>query len=202
MVKHIQVHISEALSEEEWKILHAFYNKARFLTTTTLVSTGASSIDGKIRYEQDEGLRFEATLPPKEQIAEFLMAFRFFYLQREPTYFPKILKLIGKHAPQSEVQQALNGFRNQWQYSLFKNTIKIKLNGKPITSSVLLDLWFNAYYFHADEDKQLELQKLRESLSEDFTKYMLLDAVYEATKVILKVYYGLRGIVEEHFSNP
>ena len=202
MAKHIKVHISSALSEKEWQMLRAFCDKSRRLVATKLVSGHESSIHGNIRYEQDKGLWFDAAIPPEEQIAEFLMAFRFFYLQKELTYFPNILKLIGRHASQPEVRQALKIFRKQWESSLFKEGMQISLNGKPITSSLLLDLWFNAHYFHSNNDKGTELQSLRETFSEDFAKYMLLDSVYGATKVVLKVYDGLRGIVDEHFINP
>jgi hypothetical protein len=113
------------------------------LKATRLASEG--SISGKIQYERGKGLSFEAKLPPEEQIAEFLMALRFFYLQDEPTHFPKVLRLIGRQTKNSsDLKEALKSFRRQWEDSLFGKAFEIKLNDKRITTSLLLDLWFNA----------------------------------------------------------
>jgi hypothetical protein len=202
MVKHVQIDILESLSNEEWKVLKGFCNKANRLISTKLVADGNSAISGKVRYEKDKGLRFEATLPPEEQVAEFLMAFRFFYLKKEATYFPKILKIIGKHTTQAEAYQALKVFSRQWENSLFGNAVFIKVNGKQISTSLLLDIWFNAHYFHSDIKKGTELQKLKSLLTEDFTKCMLLDAIYGATKIVLMVSNGLQDMVNEHFRKP
>jgi hypothetical protein len=167
-----------------------------------MVSGDEGSIHGKVRYEQEKGLWFEATLPPEEQVAEFLMAFRFFYLQKESTHFPAVLGIIGKHTSQPEAREALKVFRRQWEHCLFGNTMNICLNDKPMTSSLLLDLWFNAHYFHSDVEKEMELTELKKAFSEDFAKFMLLDSAFEASKVVLKIYDGVRGLVDEHSKNP
>ena len=175
----------------------AFCEKARRLKDTKLVSEEGVGIKGKICYEQDKGLWFESTLPPEEQIAEFLLAFRFFYLQKEATHFPKVIGVIGKHTENPDARKALKLFGKQWNDSLFGKALDIQLNGTPITSSLLLNLWFNAHYFHSDEDKEQGLAKLKEGVSEGFAKFMLLDAVLNATKVIFKVFHGVRSIVDE-----
>ena len=192
MLKKIEVHISHAFSEAEWRQLQAFRDKASRLTSTKLASGGEGcSIHGKVRYEQDKGLWFEATLPSEEIISEFLMAFRFFYLQKEPTHFPRILNIIKRHTTQLEALEVLKGFGRQWESSLFGNAMNISFNNKQITTSLLLDLWFNAHYFHSDEKKELALDELKNAFSQDFAKFMLLDAVIEATKVVFKVFDGI-----------
>ena len=200
MAKHVEVHISSSLSEDEWNVLRRFCEKAKRLAATKLATEEGTGIRGKIRYEQDKGLWFESELPPEEQIAEFLMAFRFFYLQKEDTHFPKVISVIGKHTDNPDARKALKMFGRQWQDSLFRKALNIQLNETPITSSLLLDLWFNAHYFHSDEEKEKELKKMKENFSEEFAKYMLLDAVFEATKVVFKVFHGMRAIVDEHFN--
>lgn len=202
MVRHVEIRISHALSESEWKVLRVYCDKARRLIATKIVSGNEGSILGKVRYEQEKGLWFEATLPPEEQVAEFLMAFRFFYLQKESTHFPAVLGIIGKHTSNPEAREALKVFRRKWEHSLFGNAMNICLNAKPMTSSLLLDLWFNAHYFHSDAEKEMELTELKKVFSEDFAKFMLLDSTFEATKVVLTIYNGVRGVVDEHFKMP
>lgn len=199
MVKNIKIHISDSLSQHEWEALQAFCDKAHRLISTKLVSDGDAAIRGNVRFEKTKGMLFRVSLPPEEQIAEFLMAFRFFYLQKEDTCFPKILNIVGRHTEQKEAREALKFFRKKWENSLFGNTMEIQLNGKPITTSFLLDLWFNAHYFHSDKVKSKELHLMKDLLSEGFTKYMLLDALYEASKIILKFYESFQNIVHDHF---
>jgi hypothetical protein len=170
------------------------------LKATRLASEG--SISGKIQYERGKGLSFEAKLPPEEQIAEFLMALRFFYLQDEPTHFPKVLRLIGRQTKNSsDLKEALKSFRRQWEDSLFGKAFEIKLNDKRITTSLLLDLWFNAYYFHSDEMKGQALRELRDFFSDDYAKYMLLEATFESAKVVFKLFDGVHEMVRKHFAD-
>src|SRR4030095_10092884 len=200
MLKHVQAHISSSLSEDDWKVLRQFCEKATRLATTRLVK-GGSKIRGKIQYERGKGLSAEAEMPPEEQIAEFLMAFRFFYLQNEATHFPKILRLIGRCTNVRELREALKSFGRQWNNSLFRNTFEIKLNDKKIDTALLLDLWFNAHYFHSDDEKGRELENLKEVFSEPYAKYMLLEATFEATNVVFKVFDGAREMVSKHFGD-
>ena len=201
MTKHVEVHISSLLTDEEWNILRLFCDKARRLGHTKLGSGQFGGIKGKIRYERDKGLWFESELPSEELIAEFLMGFRFFYLQKEPTHFPKVIGLIRKHANNEDARKALKVFSKQWNDCLFGKALNISYNDKQMTSSLLLDLWFNAHYFHQDAEKGTELNQLILGFSENFAKFMLMDATFEATKVVYRVFNGLRGVVDEHFAN-
>jgi hypothetical protein len=201
MDTRVEVHISSSLSDEEWKILQVFCEKARRLTQVKLVMGRESNISGRIRIEAGSGLVFHAALPPEEQVAEFLLAFRFFYLQRERTSFLRVLSLLGKHSEQNDARQALRLLKRQWNQALFNDVLQISACNQMITASVLMDLWFNAHYFHADEEKGIKLERLASVLSEEFSKYMLLDAVYEATKLVFKVYESVRDIVENKFRN-
>lgn len=40
---------------------------------------------------------------------------------------------------------------------------------KEITSVKLLDIWFNAQYFHSDEQKEEELKQLNKNLTKDLS---------------------------------
>lgn len=203
MAKYVTVTISDKLNANEWKALKAFCKRAEQLANTKLVSGGASSIKGRMRYNKDKGFWFEASsLPPEEQIAEFLMVFRFFYLKKEQTQFLKILAILGKHAAHDEVRQALKMMKAKWNQALFGNSLQIKLNDKQITASILMDLWFNAHYFHSDESKEIELEKLKDFFTTDFAKFMLMDSAYESAKLIFRIHEGLHGLCETKNKKP
>ncbi len=104
-----------------------------------------------------------------------------------------------KYTTDSNNKAALKTLRKRWDDFLFKKTINIEYNNAPITSSLLFDLWFNSHYFHSDERKTKKMDILKEGMSEDFLKYMLLDAAYEATNVIFTLYDGTHDLVAKHF---
>lgn len=201
MVTHVNFHISDCLTTNEWKILGKFCEKCKRLAATKLAREEGGGLRGQIKFTPTEGLNFYGNIPPEEQIVEFLTAFRFFYLQKEPTHFPKVLNIIGKYTNHSDGKMTLKVLNNQWKNSLFGSALNISYNNVPITSSLLLDLWFNAHYFHSDESKASDLEKMREGLTENFLKYMLLDAVYEATKVVFKLYVELRSLVGQRLKS-
>jgi len=201
MARNVELRISQSLAEPDWEVLLDFCAKVKRLIATKVVSSDESAISGKIRYTQERGMWFEAILPPEEQIAEFLMAFRFFYLEKESTNFHKILSLLGKHAQNPEAREALKILKGQWTHSLFQTTLYLSLNGQPVTASLLLDLWFNAYYFHSDREKGEKLLNLNEAFTESFSKYMLLDSIYNATKTVFIVYNGLEELVRTSRNN-
>jgi len=114
MTRHVNIVVSHHLAPEDWAILEAYCARAKRLTETKLLAADQSAIHGKVRYARENGLWFEAQLPSEDLIAEFLMAFRFFYLKKERTFFPRTLGIIGKYTADPDARQALKVLSNRW----------------------------------------------------------------------------------------
>jgi hypothetical protein len=71
-----------------------------------------------------------------------------------------------------------------WSGALAVKQVQIRVNNKQITPSILIDLWFNAHYFHANDKKEEDLSNLSGALTIDVCRFMLADAVYEASKAV------------------
>jgi len=198
---HLNVRISPTLSDKDWAVLSAYCEKSERLIATKLISSDQSSINGKIRYDQEKGLRFEATLPPEELVAEFLISFRFFYMKKEKTFFLRALNILRKLVDDADARQHFNLLKQRWENGLFSSAMSIQLNGETMTASLLLNLWFNAHYFHSDEDKTEKLKELNEAFSNDFSKYMMLDGAFEAAKAVLSVYDSIKDMVKDRADN-
>ncbi len=196
-MKHAEIHISALLSDDEWKILRLFCQRASEMAECKVLENGGASVTGKIQYHKGTGLSFSQNLPPKEQISEFLMAFRFFYLQKEPTHFLSVLSLLSRHAEKEEAREVMKIVKRQWSDSLFSRSLHVKVNDTPLTSALLLDLWFNSHYFHSDAEKASQLEVLKETISEDFLRFMLLNSVLNACLPLFKVYDALRDLIDE-----
>lgn len=199
-MKKVTITISKTVTKDEWEILKAFCKKIERLLSIKLVSDGYK-MNAHMNFDKNKGTSYVVDIPPEEQISEFLMAFRFFYSQKEKTHFPKILRIIGKHADSDEGRKALKSCKKRWHDSLFGTLMQIKINEEPITAAMLLDLWFNAHYFHADEDKEINLVNLNTVFTEDFSKYMLLDSVLGSGDELIKVYQGINPLVHKHCSS-
>lgn len=190
------LHIDLAVDypEEEFRALRSFHERMNHLNTCTLMQAGRASISAGLRISSSKGVGVEVKLPAEAEVAEFLMRFRFFYLKKEPTHFPRILGIIRRHAKGDSVHELVSVLGGQWRNSLFKNAATLRLNGKKIGTEYVLDLWFNAHYFHGDQDKSVELDRLNSILSEDLSKYLLLDSVYNAVDVLQRFHSGMAGL--------
>ena len=185
-----KVKISTNIAAEDLAALRVFHDRVVSLANTKLIKGENSKITASISLKASSAATFSATFPPEEELAQFLMAFRFFYLQKEPTHFPKIVNIVSKYADGSYTAIARE-LKSQWKNCLFKNSMSITLNGKSISGSTLIDLWFNAHYFHSVAEKRAELDRLNALLQVDFCKYMLMDSTYNASDVVRRFHSGI-----------
>jgi hypothetical protein len=198
--ERIEVHISSLLNEDEWQLLKQFCEKSERLLSTKYLSVDKTNYSASIKYQAGVGVSTRAELPPEEIISEYLMAFRFFYLEKEPTNFLRIVNLLSSKTNNKRVTSAYRSYRAKWKNYLFQKSIVFKVGEDELTTSLLLDLWFNAHYFHSDRAKHKRLEVIKESYSDELAKYMLLDAVSQSSSLIIEIYEGIRPIVQARFS--
>jgi hypothetical protein len=184
MTKHVDVPIKDTLTEQELSSIRLFLKKARELHATHIVSGAESGISLNVATELGKPARFQVVLPSEEYLRSFYMAFRFFYLEKERSNFLKIANIIKRRTDNQYARQYVDWLRDMWSGALAAKTIRIELNKKQITPSFLMDLWFNAHYFHCDDKKEQELSNLIGLLTTDVCRFMLADAVYNASKAI------------------
>lgn len=182
--------------QDEFAALYSFHTRMNQLNRCTLMQEGKAAISAGLSYSISRGVTTEVKLPPEAEVAEFLMRFRFFYLKKEPTHFPRILNIIRRRARGDAVREVISILNDQWRNSLFKNAVNLRMNGKKIGAEYILDLWFNAHYFHGDQDKSIELERLNSILSESLSRYMLLDSVYNAVGVLQRFHSGMAGLFQ------
>ena len=183
----VQVNINRDIAPCDFEILSLFHQRVVNLASTKLVKGAESNIRASINIQAGSGLQLTTALPPEEQVAQFLMAFRFFYLKKEKTHFPKILTTVAKYSgPDFRDVSAI--IKKQWDQSC---SVNMRLNGETITSSKLIDLWFNAHYFHGETRKQKELERLNTLLTNDFCKFMFLDSLYNASDTVRRFHAGI-----------
>lgn len=174
------------LTDDEHRRITVFKRRATQLAQVPLIKAGHAKISAKIRGEEGKGVSIHVTLPPENDLRTLYLAFRFFYLQREPANFLRIVNILRRQTKDPDTINYFEGLKKQWNGSLRKQ-IEIVAGRRKLTPSLLIDLWFNAYYFHSNENKELELNRLLKITGRDFGRFLLTDAVYEASKAVLSL---------------
>ena len=176
------------LSENEWNKLELFLRCFEQLERTRFYSNPKlKNIQYKIRGEKvDKGFqtRFERKVPDEETIKSFLLSFRVFYMEGEHTNFYSICNLLYKKILDKKVRNDLVTIRSNYTKALNNSFIGINFLGKSYSPKDIVDLWFNAEYFHTDIEKVKELDKIVISPGKSLFFYLLIDAVITLTNQI------------------
>jgi hypothetical protein len=189
--KEVKININELFTEEEIKQIRLFLKRAKELSKTPVITAG-SKISMNIYYEKKKGTRFSVTLPSEEDLRLFYMAFRFFYLKKEPTHFLTIANLVNRKLEDPLIRDYIKWLKDMWRGALARQQVRVGVNRQELHSHFLIDIWFNSHYFHSDKEKDKKLSKIKEVLTEDATRFMLADAVFQATKAVLRLAHALQ----------
>ncbi len=189
----IELKISHLLQDEEKRSILAYKERAAQLLGTRIMKE-SGAIHLRLSYELGKPLIARVQLPPEEELRSFYMAFRFFYLQKEPSNFLRVANILDFRASSDMVSQYVKALKDQWNGALARKGWSLSVNGEELTTSLLINLWFNAHYFHSDDDKGRRLQELSGILSTEFNRYLLADAVFDASKAVTRLYDSIKTI--------
>lgn len=192
--KHVKVHIKERLSDDDFKKIRIFFKRAKEISKTKIFSAPQNNISLKINGKAGEPIKFSVILPDEELLRSFYMAFRFFYLQKEDANFLRLINILKRKAENDLAVKYLNLLRDQWTGALSRQQIQLRFNDTELKPNLLMDLWFNSHYFHDDDTKENKLGIMKTVLTNDVCRFLLADAVYEATKAVLKLGEALKDI--------
>lgn len=183
-----KIKIESPFSEIECRQLKLYKERAKKLSQCKIVKDKGNAIHCRINFDKKTGLAFETTLPDENSFKLLLQEFRFFYLNDELTNFNRFTNTIKNKFRDEILHNTIDAYKASWKKALFQGAMNISIKNKELTSSYLFDLWLNSEYFHSDEKKEKELSSLQNLLTRDFCKYMLVDGVYQCTKLVLNTY--------------
>jgi hypothetical protein len=183
-------------SPDEWISLRTFKHRVLELEQNSLVREGydlsanISLVTGKL-----PSFTVKA-VPLEEPFRSLLLTFRHFWANDEPSNFLRVLNIAARHAP--DAREYVDVLRTQWNNALFGGLMNMSFNNSPLTADHIFDLWLNAHYFHNDQAKQQELERLSRMLSPDFVKFLLATAATECCKLIFTLNHTLRKLNDPH----
>ena len=176
-------------TDEEWRAIRTFRHRANELATSSLVS-GGYDLRANFAWKAGELPQFTVhALPAEEQFRSLLLTFRHFVGNDEPSNFLRVLNILSRHVPSG--RDFFDGLRTTWNQALVGGLMNINFSGKELTAKHILDLWINSHYFHNDEAKKAELEKLSNAFTQDFVKFLLANSVTECCRAILQLSQAL-----------
>ncbi|MBZ0154896.1 MAG: hypothetical protein K8I29_01615 [Alphaproteobacteria bacterium] len=195
--KIIKANISGALTDSELRDIKLFLKRVDELAHTEIMSGKVSNISLSVRAKKDASIEFTVSLPKEDYLRSFYMAFRFFYLQKEKTNFLRIANIVNRRTDNEMSRKYVERLKDIWSGALARQQMQLYINDTEITPTMLIDLWFNAHYFHSDESKEKNLTNLKKALTIDVCRFMLADAVYEASKAVIHLANSLQTFAEK-----
>lgn len=141
----------------------------------------------------EDGFRigFSIKVPDEDTVKSFLLSFRVFYMEKEPTYFYSMCNLVYKNVPDLTVRGDIAAIREAYSRALTQGAINFSFQDKTYSPQEIIDLWFNAVYFHTDAEKVRELDLILNSPAQNLFYFLLVDTVVTLTNSIT----NLKGIV-------
>jgi hypothetical protein len=180
-----QVSLPNTLSAEEWRCLAQFKRRVVELRGAQVFAAGTTP-RAHVESNDEVGFRVSVSgMPEEEAWRSLLLTFRFFCSQNEPAHFHRVVNILRRHSTHDELRVYLGHLNDRWKGALFRSAMFLHFGNGVVDAERILDLWLNAHYFHSDEEKQQELDALLSALTPDLTKYMLVDAVMERSRVVL-----------------
>ena len=135
---------------------------------------------------------------PNELVLEAMYRrIRFFIMNDEKSNYFRLIKLLSQSSSDQHFQELCRSWKKNFykEWSLEFAFISAK---DKFTPSEVIDYWFNAYYFHDNEDKTVELEKLTRSLGENGAKVVLFHTASNCCTRVFNLLYLLECTSEQN----
>ncbi len=158
-------------------------SKVRQLQATRLLQR-EFGFEVSVSWQRMQATRFEMREPDEDQLRSFLLALRQFVAPGEPICLNGIYNLCNRVIDSDRLKDCLREARRAWRKAFKRGGFDFVVDDRTITPEHIYDLWINGHYFHADEHKRRELERLI-GPERIFARGLFLDLLVEATRQLL-----------------
>lgn len=176
----------EPLTDEQLYQIILYKEKAEDLAVSQKkyqnipISTYSEALDGS---KTD----FKANTPDVDHILNIAIRFRFFYGDKEPTQYGKIVNLLRRNAKDEWARNYLDVVSAHYKASM-KATDTSGSLGHPITNREIINLWFNSKFLHSDAEKRASLTSINQTVGEEASLFQLYVAIVKCSSHIQTLY--------------
>lgn len=144
----------------------------------------------RLDFGAEKPLRSEVNEPDEDHLRSFFLTFRKLVSDGEPVFISGIHNILWQRLTTDSLKGALAEAHKEWRGRMRTGMLEFVVDDQKIRPEYVLDLWINGEYFHDDQIKKKELDRLL-GVGLSFVRYMLLNAVVDTTQfaVILRNIY-------------
>lgn len=142
-------------------------------------------------------ISFEANTPDVDDVMNLALKFRFFYADKEPTQFRKVLTKVRRRVHDEWACGYIDWLDNQYKDSMKEQRISAAL-GLPVSNRTIIDLWFNSEFFHSEPSKRKELVNIHAVIGEGPSLFQLYVAIVRCSSYIQMLYSVVHCLCLEH----
>jgi hypothetical protein len=196
---NIQVIESGEFSEQEWDILDLFKREENQLSKSDAIMK--IKVNLNLNWNREQGFTDHSTLPSDDDLNNLLHRLRPFVLKDEPIYFNKVCNILKKHLKNEFSQKLIQDLKDLFSGKEFQSTkVQIEFNKETINSEKTLYKWLNAYQYHRDKGKQVEIETIHKLLPSQTTKAIFIYMMIDKAKAIRDTAEMIR-ILEDSLTN-
>ena len=165
------------VSDSNIATLKKFLKQTEKLLNSNLIKLNKSlelnfSFDGS-------GLITKVTQFDEDQLSSLLIAFRPMISKDEDIFLPKIYHLIELNSTNPELKEMGRNIRKLEKEALKNSPISLTVDNTKYSDEKIYDLISNSEYFHLDDQKSREIEKIpldgKEILRYKFMNYIILE---------------------------
>ncbi|MDO8769015.1 MAG: hypothetical protein Q7K57_09980 [Burkholderiaceae bacterium] len=187
----------EPLTIEELNTIKLFQEKALNVANAKRLQNSNPFCSFLINRADKSVESFESNTPEIEKIEVLALRFRFFFAEKEPTHVFKILNLLTRKAKDDWAKNYIAYLRS-WHKDFLSRTNTSQAFGQPTKNEEIINLWFNAEFFHQDPDKKRQLDELNSSISKEASLFQLNTGLRLCISNIENIYTVIHKITETH----
>lgn len=175
---------SVEIPPDEWRLLVDFATYADQLEMTEFVRAGITDhceimVDGSIRVTRD--------LPPVSHVRELLHMLRPLILQNEPTFYARVVGILGKRIDHQLWRGFIKGYARSFRADNSQEFFTAKIGNLVLNSEEALDLWLNGYEYHRDKEKRDRLSASIGSEVTEVSRALFVDLLGAKVEAMLEV---------------
>lgn len=188
------------IDKETKKILSLFHQRAQEINSAKLLYFSFST---KISAEIGKPTKIVTNFPDNPSIVSFASLIRPFFNSNDSISFTRICNILcnPKNGYDTKVAEKAAEARKAWNKLLQKSQkdsppsgTVIDFNGQVITTSKLIDLYFNSRFFHTDLDKH---ELLQQTEIPGFEEQMLMNLFDVLQKMGMLIIWFDKNIIEK-----
>jgi hypothetical protein len=149
------------------------------------------------RNDESGEATFEANTPDMDEVENLALKFRFFYADKEPTQFQKILTKVRRRVQDEWACGYMDWLAEQYKETMRTTQISAAL-GLAVSNRTIIDLWFNSQFFHSEISKREQLADIHATIGKVPSLFQLYVAIARCASHIRMLYSVVHALDVEH----